>query len=157
MPSAAQRKNQTGAEARSRIATDNAVIAGEVQAIFIPSTVALPLVKASRVKAVAFTGVARLPTLPQVPTMSEAGVANIELTGSWHAWFAPARTPASIMVKLAREAVRAVQAPRAKEAIINGGYEPDGRSGEALRKFLQQEEARYTEMVRVAQVPKTAY
>ena len=85
----------------------NAVMAGEVQATFVPATASLQFVKAGRLKAVAFTGAARFAALPQVPTLTESGVTNMELTGSWHGWFAPAKTPAAIIERLHQEIGRA--------------------------------------------------
>ena len=134
----------------------NAVLAGEVQATFIPATIALPLVKAGRAKAIAFTGTSRFAGLPLLPTMREAGVPNLELTGSWHGWFATAKTPAAVVSRVQQEVAKSLQAPRVRESIITGGYEPDGSSPAAFRKFLGVEYERYAEMVRVAQVPKTA-
>ncbi len=134
----------------------NAVLAGEVQATFIPATIAAALVKAGRAKAVAFTGAARLPTMPQVPTMNEAGVPNLELTGSWHGWFAPAKTPVGVVSKLHAEIAKALRVPRVREPLVSGGYEPDGSSPAAFKNFLRGEYARYAEMVKVANVPKTA-
>lgn len=135
----------------------SALVAGEVQATFIPATVALPLVKAGRVRALAFTGAGRFAGLPQLPTMGESGVANFELTGSWHGWFAPARTPAAIIARLQREVARALQLPRVRDTMTGGGYEPDGRGTAEFRQFLKLEADRYAEMVRVANVPKAAY
>ena len=134
----------------------NAVLAGEVQATFIPATIALPLVKAGRAKAIAFTGASRFAGLPQLPTMSEAGVPNLELTGSWHGWFATGKTPAPVVSRLQQAVAKALQVPRVREAIISGGYEPDGSSPAAFRKFLRVEYDRYAEMLRVAQVAKTS-
>jgi tripartite-type tricarboxylate transporter receptor subunit TctC len=134
----------------------NAVLAGEVQATFIPATIALPLVKAGRSKAIAFTGSSRFPGLPQLPTMSEAGVSNLELSGSWHGWFATGKTPAAVVSRLQQEVAKALQVPRVRESIIAGGYLPDGNSPAAFRQFLRAEYERYAEMVRVANVPKTA-
>ena len=133
-----------------------AVLAGDVQATFIPATIALPLVKAGRAKAIAFTGSSRFAGLPQLPTMGEAGVPNLELTGSWHGWFATGKTPASVLARLHQAVARALQAPRVRESIVSGGYEPDGRSPAEFRKFLRLEYDRYAEMLRVANVPKTA-
>ena len=132
----------------------NAVLAGEVQATFIPATIALPLVKAGRAKAVAFTGRSRFAGLPQLPTMAEAGVPNLELTGSWHGWFAPAKTSMAVLSRLHQEVTKALQVPRVRDAIISGGYEPDGKSPAEFRKFLRAEYERYAEMVRVAKVPQ---
>jgi tripartite-type tricarboxylate transporter receptor subunit TctC len=129
-------------------------MAGETQATFIPATISLPLVNAGKLKAIAFTGAKRWSGLPDLPTMQEAGVLNLELTGSWHGWFAPSRTPPSIVARLHREVARALQTPRVRDAIIAGGYEPDGRGPAEFRKMLRIEYDRYGEMVRVANVPK---
>lgn len=132
----------------------NALLGGEVQVMFIPATIALGHVKSGKLKAIAFTGAARFAAMPELPTMKEAGVANLELTGSWHGWFAPARTPAPIVSRLHQEVFKALQLPRVREAIVAGGYEPDGRPPAEFRKFVRLEFDRYGEMVRVAQVPK---
>jgi tripartite-type tricarboxylate transporter receptor subunit TctC len=86
--------------------------------------------------------------------MTEAGVKNMELAGSWHGWFAPARTPPAIVSLLQKEAARAVREPKVREFIVSGGYEPDGQTPEAFSKFVRQEYERYAEMVRIAKVPK---
>ena len=109
------------------------------------------------VKAIAFTGSSRFAGLPQLPVMSEAGIANLELTGAWHGWFAPAKTSAAVLSRLQQEIARALQAPKMREAIIAGGYEPDGRSPAEFRKFLRLENDRYAEMVRAANLTKTTY
>jgi tripartite-type tricarboxylate transporter receptor subunit TctC len=132
----------------------NAVLAGEVQATFMPGTIAVPMVKAGKLKAIAFTGSSRWAAMPELPTMAEQGIANLELTGSWHGWFAPARTPAPILARLHEEVRKALQVPRLREAIASGGYEPDGRSPADFRRFLRQEFDRYGEMIRIANVPK---
>ena len=132
----------------------NAVVAGEVQATFIPPTISLGLVKTGKLKAIAFTGSSRMPGLPDLPTMQESGVQNLELTGSWHGWFAPAKTPPAVLSRLHQEVRKALQVPRVRESIVTGGYVPDGRSPAEFRKFLREEYERYGEMVRVANVPK---
>lgn len=132
----------------------NAVVAGEVQTTFMPATIALEQVKAGKLKAIAFTGAGRWSGMPNLPTMKEQGVANLELTGSWHGWFAPAKTPAPVLARLHQEVRKALQVPRVRDAIVAGGYEPDGRSPAESRRFLRAEYERYGEMVRVANVPK---
>ena len=132
----------------------NAVMAGEVQVTFMPPTVVAPLVKAGRVKAIAFTGAKRWSVMPDLPTMTEAGVRNLELTGSWHGWFAPAGTPAAIVSRLQREVHRALQVAKVRDFIVEGGYEPDGSTPAEFRKFVRSEFERYAEMVKIAGVPK---
>jgi tripartite-type tricarboxylate transporter receptor subunit TctC len=130
----------------------NAVLAGEAHVTFMPPTVALPLVKAGKLKALGFTGKARWPAMPELPTMSESGVPDLELSGSWHGWFAPANTPSPIVHRLQAELKKALDVPKVREYIINGGYQPDGRSPEEFRVFVRAEFKRYAEMVRIAKI-----
>lgn len=132
----------------------NAVVSGEVQTTFMPATIAVPMVKSGKLKAIAFTGSSRWSAMPELPTMKEEGVPNLELTGSWHGWFAPAKTPSAVLARLHAEVRKSLQVPRLREAIIAGGYEPDGRGSAEFRKFLRQEYERYGEMVKVANVPR---
>jgi tripartite-type tricarboxylate transporter receptor subunit TctC len=132
----------------------NAVVAGEVNVIFVPPTVAMPLVEAGKLRALAFTGAARFPRMPQLPTMAEAGVPNFELAGVWHGWFAPAKTPPAIVARLQSEVRKALQVPKVRDFILVGGYEPDGRSPEAFRQLVKAEFERYAEMVQIANIPK---
>jgi tripartite-type tricarboxylate transporter receptor subunit TctC len=132
----------------------NAVMSGEVQVTFMPPTVVVQQVKAGRVKAIAFTGASRWPVMPELPTMTEAGVPNLALTGSWHGWFAPARTPGAVIARLQQEVKKALQVPKVRDFIVEGGYEPDGSTPEAFRQFVRAEFERYAEMVQIAGVPK---
>ncbi|MGE5525867.1 MAG: tripartite tricarboxylate transporter substrate binding protein [Rhodospirillaceae bacterium] len=132
----------------------NAVMAGEVQVTFMPPTVVLQQIKAGKLKALAFTGAKRWTAMPELPTMTEAGVANMELTGSWHGWFAPAGTRTAVIDRLQREVHRAIHVPKVRDFIVEGGYEPDGRSPEEFRQFVRAEFDRYAEMVQIAGVPR---
>jgi tripartite-type tricarboxylate transporter receptor subunit TctC len=129
----------------------NAAIAGEVQAIFMPATIAIPMVKAGKLRALAFTASKRLPELPDVPTSAEAGL-ELPLSGAWHGWFVPAGTPAAIVERLHAEARKALGVPKVRDFILAGGYEPDGRSPAAFREFVRLEYERYGEMVRAAKL-----
>jgi tripartite-type tricarboxylate transporter receptor subunit TctC len=129
----------------------NAAIAGEVQAIFMPATIAIPMVKAGKLRALAFTANKRLAELPDVPTSAEAGL-ELPLSGAWHGWFVPARTPAAIVQRLHAEAQKALGVPKVRDFILAGGYEPDGRSPAAFREFVRAEYERYGEMVRAAKL-----
>jgi tripartite-type tricarboxylate transporter receptor subunit TctC len=134
----------------------NAVLAGEVHMTLIPPTIAVAQIKAGRARAIAFTGSSRFAGLPQLPTVSEAGVANVELTGAWQGFFAPAKTPPRVLALLQQSLARALQSPKVRELIVTGGYEPDGRSSAAFATFLRSEYERYAEMVRVANILKSS-
>ena len=128
----------------------NSLLAGETQVIFIPPTIAVQHVKTGKARALGFTGSKRWPFMPEVPTIMEAGVPDFEITGSWHGWLAPAKTPPALIARIHAEAKKALQVPRVRDFLVAGGYEPDGSTPEEFRKFLKKESARYAEAVRAA-------
>ena len=128
----------------------NSLLAGETQVIFIPPTIAVQHVKTGKARALGFTGSKRWSFMPEVPTIMEAGVPDFEITGSWHGWLAPAKTPPAVIARIHAEAKKALQVPRVRDFLVAGGYEPDGSTPEEFRKFLKKESARYAEAVRAA-------
>ena len=123
------------------------VIAGHVQATFdaIPPT--LPHVKSGRVRALALGGTQRFPTLPEVPTLAEAGLPNYTFQ-SWFGILAPARTPDAVIRTLNRELVRIIRLPETRKLFIELGIEPLGTSPEEYGKYLRDEIARWSEVMR---------
>ena len=123
------------------------VIAGHVQITFdaIPPT--LPHVKSSRVRALAIGGAQRFPTLPDVPTLAEAGLPNYTFQ-SWFGIFAPARTPEAVVRTLNRELVRINALPETRKAFVELGIEPVGTSPEEFGKYLRAEIARWSDVMR---------
>ena len=123
------------------------VIAGHVQITFdaIPPT--LPHVKSNRVRALAIGGTQRFPTLPDVPTLAEAGLPNYTFQ-SWFGIFAPARTPEAVVRTLNRELVRIIALPETRKAFVELGIEPVGTSPEEFGKYLRAEIARWSDVMR---------
>ena len=123
------------------------VIAGHVQITFdaIPPT--LPHVKSGRVRALAIGGTQRFPTLPDVPTLAEAGLPNYTFQ-SWFGIFAPARTPEAVVRTLNRELVRIIALPETRKAFVELGIEPVGTSPEDFGKYLRAEIARWSDVMR---------
>jgi len=130
----------------------NAVMSGEVQAMFAPPTVTLQHVKSGRVRALAFTGSARASQLPNVPTVAESGIAGFDISGSWHGWFAPARLPPEIVARLYEAVRRALDVPELAAFLRAGGYEPDGRPPSGFGRYIAAEHERYAREVRAAGV-----
>lgn len=128
----------------------NATIAGDVQVILTPPTVALPFVKDKRLRAIAFTGSKRWAELPDVPTIGESVLSNYEINGGWFLWLLPNGVPSSVTNKLYSEIAKALQTPQVREYLLKGGYLPDGRSPEETRKFIEAEMVRYSEAVKVS-------
>jgi len=81
------------------------VLAGHASFMFAPVAAALPHAQGGKLRALAVTSAARLPSLPNVPTMAEAGVPNF-VVEQWQAVYAPAGTPKPVVERLNREIVR---------------------------------------------------
>ena len=129
----------------------NAVISGEVQAMFIPPTVALPQIKAGKVNVLGFTGAKRWSLLPEVPAITES-VKGFQFDSGWHGLFAPAGTPPLIIDRLNAAARRALAEPKLRDFLVQGGYEPDPRSPADYTRYLQSERQRYAGIVKSAKI-----
>ena len=103
-----------------------------------PLGLALPLVRGGKLMALGVTSVRRTTHLPQVPTLAEAGVAGIEDT-NWFGLWAPARTPAGVASKIAKDIAAAVAAPVVRERFATSGTEPLSMSQIEFARFVRAE------------------
>lgn len=99
------------------------VIAGRVEFFFGPVALVLPHIREGKLRALAVNGSSRSTVLPDVPTLREAGIKEAEYP-IWFALFVPAKTPSDIVNRLNREALNALQAPRAREKLAALGVDP---------------------------------
>ena len=129
----------------------NALLAGTIQAVFIPPAAALAYVESGRLRAIGFTGDAALKELPDVPLIKQT-VPDFRIEGAWHGWFAPARTQAAIVDRLNGEVRKALKVPRVRDFVLRAGYVPDDKSPEEYRAFLRGEFERYGEAARAAHI-----
>ena len=86
------------------------VIAGQVSIMFVSPLAAMANIRAGRVTALAVTGAKRLPVLPKVPTLAEAGIPGFE-HDLWFAVVAPAKTPREVTARLNEEIVAVLKSP----------------------------------------------
>jgi len=98
------------------------VVAGRVTMNFSSPSPAVPLVRDGRLRALAATGSHRLPSVPEVPTLGEAGLPGIVILG-WHGIFAPAGTPEPELARLEEAMNRAIRDPRFVRALERDGLE----------------------------------
>jgi tripartite-type tricarboxylate transporter receptor subunit TctC len=129
----------------------NAVISGEVQAMIIPPTVALPQAKAGKITVLGFTGKKRWPYLPEVPTIAET-VKGFEFDSGWHGLFAPAGTPPEVVNKINAAARRALAEPKVRDFLVQGGYEPAPQAPADFARYVQSERTRYAAIVKSARI-----
>jgi tripartite-type tricarboxylate transporter receptor subunit TctC len=108
---------------------------------------ALAQVPQGRLRALAVTTAHRIPQLPDVPTMQEAGVPGYEAS-IWLALAAPAGTPRDIVNKLNAEIVKLMAAPDTKKAMYDAGIEAATSSPEAMTEFMAQELVRWGKVVK---------
>ncbi len=128
----------------------NALVAGEVQLAIMPPGIVMPFITSGKLKALAFTGTERLPDLPNVPLVSEAGLPGFSFTGTWIGLFAPAATPRPIVDRLHAEVVKALKEPGLLKTLstVIPGYLPDGSGPEAFGKQVREDVQRYGDIVR---------
>jgi tripartite-type tricarboxylate transporter receptor subunit TctC len=123
------------------------LIGGQVNLMFdnIPS--ALPHIKAGRLHALATTGARRDPTLPDLPTVAEAGVKGYE-SGVWFGLAVPAGTPKEIVAKLADDAVKATKSPDYVKRMTEVGYVIVGAGPDQMAEMTRAEIARWGPVVK---------
>ena len=119
----------------------------------MPVSTAIPQIQAGKVRALAVLTERRIAALPQVPTGIEAGVAGFTMP-LWYGMFAPAATPRDIVSRLARELVRALEAPDIRERLAAMGIEPWPGTPEQLGALLREDIERYGTIVRSAGLPR---
>ena len=128
-----------------------AVIAGQVTMTIVdPAPAAGPL-KAGTIRALAVTSANRHPNWPDVPTMAEAGVADMEVP-VWTAFFAPAKTPPAIVARLQKEVARVVHVPDVKERFAAMGLVSGGSTEEELARVVARDIEKYTAVAKAANI-----
>lgn len=123
------------------------LVAGVVQSSFAGVPNALSQVPQGRLKALAVTTAKRIPQLPDIPTMQEAGVAGYDAS-VWLALLAPAGTPREIVMKLNAEIVRLMASPETVKALADAGVEVAPSSPEVMAAYMQQELERWGKVVK---------
>ena len=128
-----------------------ALISGEVDLSYENSLVVTPHVKAGKVKALAVTGAKRSHLMPELPTISESGLAGYDASG-WYGLFVPAATPKPIVARLNQEAVKALRLPDVVRNLSGQGAEPVGNTPEAFGTFVKAEIEKWANLVKVARM-----
>lgn len=125
------------------------LLAGETQAGFMLLPIALPHAKAGKVKAYAITTASRFAGVPDVPTVLEAGMPELE-SQYWLAMLAPAHTPEPVIRKIHRDVVQILDTAGAREMLGAQGAEVSVGTPEELASFIGSETAKWKRVIDVS-------
>jgi len=123
------------------------LIGGSVNLMFNSIPPVLQHIKTGRLRLLAVASAKRSPQLPDVPTVSEAGVPGYEAI-TWFGLLAPAKTPKPIIARLNDVMVKVVHAPDLKSQLEIQGYDPVGSSPEEFAAFIRAESEKYAKVVK---------
>ena len=127
------------------------VLAGKPELMFNVLPSALPYIQAGKLRALAVTGTTRSPTLPDVPTMIEAGLPNYTAF-TWNGLLAPAGTPRPIIDRLHAAIVQALQDPAVREGYARIGTDPDSDTPEQFSELIRAETAKWSRVIKAANI-----
>jgi tripartite-type tricarboxylate transporter receptor subunit TctC len=130
-----------------------ALIAGEVEVAVVPLATAVPLINDGRLRALGLTGGKRSPTVPDVPTMAEAGVPGFAST-SWQGWFMAAETPGPIVERIQQEVAKALALPDMRPRLAAMAYEGIGSTPAEFAAFYKAEIAKFAKVIADAKIPR---
>jgi tripartite-type tricarboxylate transporter receptor subunit TctC len=127
------------------------LVAGNVQLGIPTMPAALGFIQANRVRALGVSTARRTPVLPNVPSLSEAGVTGYD-TALWTAVLAPAGTPRDIVSRLHAETVKVLELSDVRETLARQGAEPQSSTPEALAAYMRAELGQWAKVVKAADV-----
>jgi len=127
------------------------VVAGQVTMLFDNAPSSIGFVQQGKLRALAVTSSKRLPQLPNVPTLDEAGVKGYESL-SWSGIVAPAATPRPIVIKLNQTIERVLKMEDVRQKFSALGVEPVGGSPEAFARHVRTESEKWGRLIKAANI-----
>ncbi len=127
----------------------NDLVGGQLHYMFSPIQNALPFIQQGRVRALAVASKERSRVLPQIPTLSEQGYKDVEMS-NWFAVFAPAATPASVVKKLNAAFVKVGNQPEMKARFETLGFDGFFTSSDQAIDFMRSELVRWARVAAYA-------
>jgi tripartite-type tricarboxylate transporter receptor subunit TctC len=127
------------------------LLAGRLQMMFALSAVAMPHVKAGKLRSIAVSGSKRLPELPDVPTVAETVPGYAATT--WYGLLVPRGTPKPIIDKLNGEFNRILAMKDIIERLATAGFQTEGGSPEEFTRYMKAEVAKWSKVIKAANIP----
>jgi tripartite-type tricarboxylate transporter receptor subunit TctC len=124
----------------------NDLLGGHVQLMFADAPVLLPILQSGKLHALAVGSRTRVASLPDVPTMAELGMPQVE-ADNWYGLVAPAATPPAVLARLHAAAVEALHAPEIRDRLAEQGATPVGNSSAEFRAYVNSEIERWGKVI----------
>jgi tripartite-type tricarboxylate transporter receptor subunit TctC len=125
------------------------LMGGQVDLLFVNSVVAVPHVRAGKLRALAVTGSRRNPLLPDVPTLAESGWPQA-VAESWNSLAGPRGLPEPVVTRLNREVQAILAQPEVRERLATSGTEAMGGEPAEIRRFIAEEVERWASVIQAA-------
>jgi tripartite-type tricarboxylate transporter receptor subunit TctC len=125
------------------------LLGGQIPLLVDSLASALPQVKAGKIKALAMTSAQRVPQLPDVPTVAEAGLPGFEGSG-WGGLVVPAGTPPAVVAKISADVQKLLRDPEFQKRIIDRGAIPDPRGAKEWTAFVDAEVIKWGDVIKKA-------
>lgn len=122
------------------------IVAGRVDSMIVSLPEALSLIQSGQLKALGVSSTKRVASLPDVPTIEEAGVSGYAVS-AWSAFFAPAATPPSVISRLNAEFNKAIKSPEVSTRLADLSIQPGGGPPQAAGDFLQSETSAWAKLI----------
>jgi tripartite-type tricarboxylate transporter receptor subunit TctC len=126
------------------------VMSGNVAVGFVSLTAAIPHVRAGRLKALVVTSRQRVSAAPDIPTVSEVGMSDIEIANGWFGILAPAHTPKAVISRLNSEIVQAIRTPEVHGRFVGQGLEPVASTADEFSALIRSDLVRWAKVVKQA-------
>jgi tripartite-type tricarboxylate transporter receptor subunit TctC len=129
-----------------------ALLGNQISVFFSTFASALPHVKGGRLRAYAVSSAKRAATLPEVPTVAEAGVPGYQYS-TWYGLLAPAGTPRPLIGQLNKATVTVLNSPATREKYLAQGVDPIPSTAAEYAAYLRSETAKWAKVVKAAKIP----
>jgi len=124
----------------------NELLGGRISCYFATMSTAGPHIAAGKLIPLATTGLTRAPFLPDLPTVSEAGLKGFTAT-NWYAFVASARMPPALLARWNQELVKALKAPEVSDELTRAGLLPAPGTREELARYIAAESSTWAQVI----------
>ena len=123
------------------------LVGGQVQLVFATAASAVPQIKGGKIKGIAVTTAKRSALMPNLPTISEAGLRGFD-ANNWYGLLAPAKTPRPIVMRLNTEITKVLALPDVKDFLFNQGLDPAPGTPEQFGAYIKSEMTKWAKVVK---------